>query len=103
MAALLLLVWLAYFSGVVWLMVWRERRNLRRLQQVQAVRRRLASVRLPVYLAVVQANDGQRIRFTSTLPLRAGDYVEVHGDMLYPADLLSSNRIVGVVVSCVRQ
>lgn len=88
-------------------LLWRLRQLLqssKTQQQVQAVRDRLVAATRPraaIWRTTVQANDGTVFRFDSQFPMHAGDLVEAQGDgIMHVANLLSSNRIVGVVVAC---
>lgn len=97
------LVALGYVSIIISLiaLVLHLEKRTRLLEQVEQVKARLLQPPpKPVFEVVVQANDGTQFSFSTTIPLAVGDFVEAQGDgTLYPANLLSSNRIVGVVVS----
>ena len=81
------------------LVLWLDRRT-RLLAQVQAVRDRLTGRTQQTYRTTVQMNDGTQMRFDSTFLLATGDFVEADiNGQISPADLLTSQRVIGVVVS----
>lgn len=76
-------------------------RSRRRRLQVAQVRRRLRRASRPVFDITVQMNDNTLMKFRTTMPLAVGDFVEPGGDgMVVPANLLGSQRVIGVVVAC---
>jgi hypothetical protein len=73
----------------------------RKMRQVQAVRDRLlASATGARWRVVVQLNDHSQSEFWARGQLAPGDFVEAGADgTLVPASLVTSQRIIGVVVS----
>jgi len=87
------------FFGAPW---WLSRMERQR-QQVAAVRARLLAATRPqqvVWQTTVQLNDGQQMRFSTTMRMDIGDFVEAGIDgRIAPANLLGNQRIIGVVVA----
>lgn len=101
---LVLCGYIGFVCALAGLQLWLDSKR-RQLLQVQAVRERLRAAvtpPLPAWRVTVQLHDTHaQIAFTSRVPLAAGDFVEAQVDgTLRPANLLSSQRIVGVVVAC---
>lgn len=87
-------------GGLYALAVMMQRRQ-RRHEQVQLVRDRLTSAARAIFSMTVQLNDGTQMRFDTSMPLAPGDFVEADiNGKISPANLLTSQRVVGVVVAC---